>query len=149
MDTEIREAVRIIIERFRTHPEDFGDAYGSRFGWVFASAVRLKGEDFTDVLNEAEKAAIDEIYKDYKYRLFHARVMQSLLAEDAQYETRVEAQGKLTALPGGWVNAASQITRSALINTNQAQMTHSLDVELQRVKQQLMQVQGNSLKPTP
>ena len=145
MDTEIREAVRIIIERFRTHPDDFGDAYGSRFGWVFGMIVKSREDDFDDAFNEAERVALSKIEKEYKYRRFHAKVMQSLLAEDAQYEMR---EG-LSTVPGGWVNAASQITRSALINTNQTQMKHSLDVELQRVKQQLMQVQGNSLKPTP
>lgn len=137
--TEIREAVRIIIERFRAHPEEFGDEYGSKFGWVFGSTIRLKSEDFTDVLNEAEKAALDEIHKEHRYRLFHARVMQSLLG-DVQYEAKGEVQRGLTAVPGGgWVNPQSIYATAN--NINQAQLTHSFATAA-------MQVQGNSLKPT-
>ena len=131
--TEIREAVRIIIERYRNHPEEFVDEYNSKFGWVFSAAIKLKSENFIDVLNEAEKAAIDEIYKDYKYRHFHDRVMKALL-EDTQYEARVEAQGKLHPVQGGWVNPQA-IYGTTISNGGIGQ------------QYQLMEQQGSSLKP--
>lgn len=144
--TEIREAVRIIIERFRTHPEDFGDEYGSKFGWVFGSTLRLKSEDYTDVLNEAEKAALDEIYKEHRYRLFHARVMKALL-EDAQYEARVEAQGKLHPVQGGWVNPQA-IYGTTISNGGIGQQYQNPHQQLMHTAQMQMAQQGSSLKPS-
>ena len=153
--TEIREAVKIIIERYRNHPEEFEDGYGSKFGWVFGSGLRLKGEDFSDVFNEAEKAAIDEIYRDYKYRLFHARVMQALLG-DTQYEAKVEAQGKLHPMPGGWVNPQSIYATANNISGQQPLAAQQLIANQQQIAQQQlmntaqmqMERQGSSLKPS-
>lgn len=151
--TEIREAVRIIIERYRNHPEEFVDEYNSKFGWVFGVAVRLKSENFVDALNEAERAAIHEIYKDFKYRQFHDRVMQALLG-DTQYEAKVEAKnaqrGLMTTLPGGWVSpqsiyaTANNISGQQLI-ANQQQIAQQ---QLMNAAQMQMERQGSSLKPS-
>ena len=83
---ELREAVRIVIERMRTHPEDFYDNLNidknGRFTWIWG-VVNAKTERYTDWgLTEAEIAALREGYATLMYHKFHDRVLESLLNEE-------------------------------------------------------------------
>ena len=106
--TEIRDAVRIVIEQMREHPEEFELGDG-RFAWLHNTDLTKLG------LNAAEVEAFNAGMTDMRYKKFNARVLDSLLA-DADIPTK-----KIT------LDMIKQAT-VALGN---------------------MQVQGNSLKPTP
>lgn len=114
MDTSprIREAVKIIIERMKTNPEEF-ELHG-RFAW--AAKVDINNCGFT----KAEARALEIAQRDWKYRKFHNAVLESMLDDTAH-----------------WANTLD----TRLSTTSAAQITHSLAT-------QLMQVQGNSLKPS-
>lgn len=84
----MREAVTIILERMKSHPEEFEE--GGKFWWV---------EENLDVscLTEDERQAVTDAFKTFEYKQFHDRVMRSLLAQDAneEYTGRIKYDAKL------------------------------------------------------
>jgi len=119
MDTEVREAVQIVLDRMETHPEDFYDdlRINSRFAWVW-NAVRPNTE-YTYGLTDAEKSALVEGYQKIMYRKFHDRVLESLLNEPKQLEL-LEQQGsslkpptKLMPLTQGQMAVAKKLGLTA------------------------------------
>jgi len=72
--TEIRDAVKIIIEQMRDHPEEF-EVEGGRFVW-------LRNVDLTKLgLNAAEVKAFNAGMADMRYKKFNAMVLNSLLKD--------------------------------------------------------------------
>ena len=76
MDTgaEIRDAVKIVLQQMREHPEDFKDRSCS-FGWLYDADPTQLG------LNAAETEAFSAALADLRYRRFHDSVLNSMLEE--------------------------------------------------------------------
>ena len=119
MSNEIREAVKMVLTRMETHPEDFYDdmRIQSRFSWVW-NAIRPNTE-YTYGLTEAEISALTKSYKAIMYRKFHDRVLESMLSEPEQ-EERMERQGsslkpptKLMPLTQGQMAVAKKLGLTA------------------------------------
>lgn len=84
----MREAVKIVIDRMESHPEDFGPH--GKFGWFFNEPYAQKeGRFFTD----EEWEALKQAHKGLMYRWFSDRVMKSLL-DDRSQEWHQEMQAK-------------------------------------------------------
>ena len=79
---EIREAVKILVARFKTNPEDF--QYGGRFSWVvdIVRGVYPVGSGF-EALTDEEQGAIKAAAKAFLYDEFHSRVLE--LADRLSY----------------------------------------------------------------
>lgn len=80
MSTEIRDAVKIVIEQMGKYPEEFENKF-DRFGWLISTDLTLLG------LNEAETKAFNAALQDMRYRKFHGMVLSSML-EDHEIPTR-------------------------------------------------------------
>jgi hypothetical protein len=121
MSNEIREAVKMVLTRMETHPEDFftndllrTNASAPRFGWVWGV---LNGDRYG--LNEVEIDALKQGYDKVMYRNFHDRVLESLLNEPKQLEL-LEQQGsslkpptKLMPLTQGQMAVAKKLGLTA------------------------------------
>jgi hypothetical protein len=120
MSNEIREAVKMVLTRMETHPDDFfsNDLLrtnaSTRFGWVWGV---LNGDRYG--LNEAEIDALKRGYDEVMYRKFHDRVLESFLGSDEQDE-KMERQGsslkpptKLTTLTQGQMALAKKLGLTA------------------------------------
>ena len=79
----MREAVKIVIDRMESHPEDF-DLYG-KFRWVVEESYGIHGDN---MLTDTEMETFKQAHKELMYRRFHARVMKSLLDDGPQEEER-------------------------------------------------------------
>lgn len=98
MDTGMREAVQILLDRMKTNPEDF---FGNeeletqpRFGWVWLAITENEWPRWG--LSEAEIAAIKQGYNDLMYGRFHERVLATLLQdqdEPLSFQTVMARQG--------------------------------------------------------
>lgn len=74
---EIRDAVKIILARIETHPEDF--EYGGKLHWITKNdPANERG------LNAAEIAALALAVEKYNYGKFSRFVMESLLQDNAE-----------------------------------------------------------------
>lgn len=122
--TEIRDAVKIVIQQMRENPEEF-EHRAARFGWLQHVDTALLG------LNEAETKAYNAALAEMRYRKFNDAVLNAMLEDKeegtAKYTTEVRA-------PGAW---GTVDPRSIYGNT------------ISNVGQQykLMEQQGSSLKP--
>lgn len=72
----MREAVKILIDRMVSHPDDFRK--GGKLHWTVGGGMQ---EADARGLTEEEAKALHEAYQDCKYQLFHNSVMNSLLNE--------------------------------------------------------------------
>lgn len=70
--TEIRDAVKIVIQQMREHPEEFEDRH-SRFGWLQNVDTALLG------LNETETKAYNVALAEMRYRKFNDAVLNAML----------------------------------------------------------------------
>jgi hypothetical protein len=84
MADEIRDAVKIVIEQMRTHPEEFEDR-NSRFGWLNGADLTLLG------FNETEVKAFNAALADMRYKNFHEGVLNSMLMDENR--ASMERQG--------------------------------------------------------
>ena len=101
------QSVQVIIERLKSHPEDFfGDVVEGRLIGRHApkfNTIREKLDDLlTDpqdgkvyrlwYLNEDEKLALLEAYKEARRERFEAKVFHTLLTkpEESQYDTNID-----------------------------------------------------------
>ena len=120
MSNEIREAVKMVLTRMETHPDDFfsNDLLrtnaSTRFGWVWGV---LNGDRYG--LNEAEIDALKRGYDEVMYRKFHDRVLESFLGDERQDE-KMEQQGnslkpptKLMPLTQGQMAVAKKLGLTA------------------------------------
>jgi hypothetical protein len=103
MDTEVREAVKMVLTRMETHPGDFYDdlRLHSRFSWVW-NAVRPDTE-YNYGLTDAEISALFEGYQKVMYRKFHDRVLESFLGGDEQEEV-LEPQSRSLKYKSGYTD---------------------------------------------
>lgn len=110
MDTSprIREAVKIIIERMKTNPEEF-EGHG-RFAW--ASKVDVARCGFT----KAEARALEMAQREMQYQRFHKAVLEAMLDDNHGRTLKYSTENRYSF---GWTDA-----------------------------RQIMEVQGNSLKPS-
>lgn len=69
-------AVDVLIERMKTHPEEFFETGDKRGRWSF-----MYKEYFKDVLNESEKGRIHEALKVVRRMEFDALVVKELMKE--------------------------------------------------------------------
>ena len=70
--TEIRDAVKIVIQQMREHPEEFEDRR-ARFGWLQDTDITLLG------FNEAETKAYNAALAEMRYRHFNDAVLNAML----------------------------------------------------------------------
>ena len=104
MADEIRDAVKIVIEQMRTHPEEFEDR-NSRFGWLNGADLTLLG------FNEAEARAFNAALADMRYKNFHEGVLNSMLMDENR--ASMERQGSsLKYKPYQHTNPRIVFTRS-------------------------------------
>jgi hypothetical protein len=104
MADEIRDAVKIVIEQMRTHPEEFEDR-NSRFGWLNGADLTLLG------FNETEVKAFNAALADMRYKNFHEGVLNSMLMDENR--ASMERQGSsLKYKPYQHTNPRIVFTRS-------------------------------------
>lgn len=117
VNEEIRDAVKTILARMETHPEDF--EFGGKLHWITKSdPANERG------LNAAEIAALALAVEKYNYGKFSRFVMESLLSENedkVQYQEamRLDSSGNLgigTSLMGMGQQGNSLLTTA---QTNQ------------------------------
>ena len=95
--SEIREAVQIVIDRMRAHPEEF-TKHGKLY-WITLILDTPEGP-WRNGLNDAEMAALNKEYAEINYRIFHSNVMKSLLEEGAPPPMQRQGSSlKYTPLP--------------------------------------------------
>jgi hypothetical protein len=144
MDKEMMQSVRVIIERLKTNPEDFfGDMEGRLIGRHAPkfNDVREKLDDLllekTEhphrlwYLNEDEKLALLEAYKQARRERFEAKVFHTLLSKPDEAELNLATrqhpqtgkqlmQGWQGQVPGSiiapqnMINAATKILRDEM-----------------------------------
>jgi hypothetical protein len=95
MADEIRDAVKIVIEQMRTHPEEFEDR-NSRFGWLSGADLTLLG------FNEAEARAFNAALADMRYKNFHEGVLNSMLMDESR--APMERQGSSLKYKSGYTD---------------------------------------------
>ena len=124
--TEIRDAVKIVIQQMREHPEEF-EHRAARFGWLQHADTALLG------LNEAETRAFNVALAEMRYRKFNDAVLNAMLeakeGEDTtRYKTAIHASG-------AWGTVDPRSIYGTTTNNG-------------GIGQQLMEQQGSSLKPS-
>ena len=77
-DTDLNSGVQIILNRMKSHPEEFFDE-GGRWKWIFKDTLR-------EVLTEIEKAAIFEGLKQVRRHEITAKAAATVLRADEQDE---------------------------------------------------------------
>jgi hypothetical protein len=103
MAEEIRDAVKIVIEQMRTHPEEFQDR-NSRFGWLNGADLTLLG------FNKTEVKAFNAALADMRYKNFHEGVLNSMLMDENQ--ASMEQQGSSLKYRPGHTDPRVVFTRS-------------------------------------
>lgn len=77
-------AVNVLIERMKTHPEEFFEAGETRGRWTF-----MYKEYFKDSLTESEKGLIHEALRTVRRLEFDAMVFKELLRDEQEAQNRV------------------------------------------------------------
>lgn len=143
--TEIRDAVKIVIQQMREHPEEF-EHRAARFGWLQHVDTALLG------LNEAETKAYNAALAEMRYRKFNDAVLNAMLeAKEEEGTLKYNAQNRYA--PGAWGTVdPNSIYGNTISNVGQQyqnphqQLMHT--AQIQKVQHQLMEQQGSSLKPS-
>ena len=136
--TEIRDAVKIVIQQMREHPEDFEDRH-SRFGWLQNVDTALLG------LNETETKAYNTALSEMRYRKFNDAVLNAMLEakeeeDTTKYKTEVRA-------PSTWGTVDPRSIYGTSIGNGGIGNPYQ-NAAQQFTKHQLMEQQGSSLKPS-
>lgn len=125
MADEIRDAVKIVIEQMRTHPEEFEDR-NSRFGWLNGADLTLLG------FNETEVKAFNAALADMRYKNFHEGVLNSMLMDESR--APMERQGSsLKYTPSRVVFPTTQDVASVVSKLPEADL-QELKKNLQELK---------------
>lgn len=91
MTEEVREAVQILLNRMKSHPDDF--ERGGKFAWV-ASTLSGGSEHITGYgLTDHEVLAIRMGLDSLRYDKFHTQVMSTLLNEERVEDPFMKTQG--------------------------------------------------------
>lgn len=69
----LRDAVRILVERMRSHPDEFNS--GGRFFWI----IQAHTDGRLDFLTEAERQAFKQVLDAMRYEAFHNTIFSSVL----------------------------------------------------------------------
>jgi hypothetical protein len=78
-EQELSPAVKILVTRMETHPEEFFDEGGK---WKF-----MYKEYFRDVMTEYEKAMMHQAIKELRRKEFDAKVMSELMKDQVKERT--------------------------------------------------------------
>jgi hypothetical protein len=97
MSEELCDGVKMLIERMQTNPDDFD--YGSRLAEHQRMVDELfetpKGHQRLWFLNDAEKQALMNAYREMHRTKFTAGVVQSILAPEPQYDINMDRPYKI------------------------------------------------------
>lgn len=69
----MRDAVSILVERMRSHPEEFNS--GGKFFWV----IQAQTEGRLDFWTDAERYAFKQVFDEMRYRYFHDKIFSAVL----------------------------------------------------------------------
>jgi len=105
MADEIRDAVKIVIEQMRTHPEEF-EGRNSRFGWLNGADLTLLG------FNETEVKAFNAALADMRYKNFHEGVLNSMLMDENR--ASMERQGSSLKYKPGYTDPRVVLTQGQM-----------------------------------
>lgn len=78
-------AVDVLLERMKTHPEEFFESGEKRGRWSF-----MYKDYFKDSLNESEKGRIHEALRRVRRLEFDALVVKELMKEEVKPEAEAE-----------------------------------------------------------
>ena len=140
---DLNSGVQIILNRMKSHPEEFFDE-GGRWKWIFKDTLR-------EVLTEIEKAAIFEGLKQVRRHELTAKAAATVLRADEQEERDREVYKGFASAPvkaaGGPVNYGGSslvfntdhsITQKATITLGQEQINEDDIREIKKLTQQKM-----------
>jgi len=85
-------AVEVLVERMKTHPEEFFEAGEKRGRWAF-----MYRDYFKDCLTESEKGRIHESLRAVRRTEFDAMVVKELLRDEQIERQELERQMKAEA----------------------------------------------------
>ena len=92
-DEEKFSGVDTLIERMKTHPEEFFETGNEKRGrWAF-----MYKDYFRDSMTESEKGRLHEALKQVRRMEFDALVVKELMKEEQETDAMVEAAGLVTA----------------------------------------------------
>ena len=80
--------VNVLLERMKTHPEEFFESGERRGRWAF-----LYKDYFKDSMTESEKGRLHEALKQVRRMEFDALVVKELMKEAQETKEMVEAAG--------------------------------------------------------
>ena len=145
MSEETFSGVDILVERMRTHPEEFFESGEKRGRWSF-----MYKDYFKDCMTESEKGRIHEALKKVRRLEFDALVVKELMKDEAETEEKVKAAG-LQPAPKKLIMNPSQIAaakQQALANTTTT-LNAEFDARIKQVQedmhQKMIQRQWNSM----
>jgi hypothetical protein len=73
---------QILVERMKTHPEEFVDGFGNKWAQVMAMA--------NEWLPDEDKKAIGQAYKEARVSLFNETVLKTLAGENTPVEETIK-----------------------------------------------------------
>ena len=149
-DDDLNSGVQIILNRMKSHPEEFFDDAG-RWKWIFKDTLR-------EVMTEIEKAALYDGLKQVRRLELTSKAAATVLRADEQIEKDQEAMrigsngsfGIGTApvkAAGGpvnyggnslWINTDHSVTQKATITLGQEQINEDDIRELKSMANQRM-----------
>lgn len=121
---EVREAVRIVIDRLKTNPEDF--IHPGKFTWLTAVMMKDGRIPIDELgLNDTEESELAKAFDAMMYERFHNRVLASLLADESNPNPLNKQYQKyqIDMLQAAMQNTAmqhpyGQYNQQALLNSN-------------------------------
>lgn len=109
-DEETFSAVEVLIERMKTHPEEFFEGSKGRWGFMYR-------DYFRDCLAESEKGRIHEALRAVRRIEFDAMVVKELMRDEQAERQELEKQMKTEA----HVQAMTTAAKHGLLNNYQNQ----------------------------
>jgi hypothetical protein len=104
-DYDLNDGVQIILNRMKTNPEEFFDATGGRWSWIYKDTLR-------EVMTEIEKAAIFEALKTVRRLEITSRAASTVL----RAATDEKEQAEKDRIHGGLYGSTASITTSSFGN---------------------------------
>lgn len=104
-DYDLNDGVQIILNRMKTNPEEFFDATGGRWSWIYKDTLR-------EVMTEIEKAAIFEALKTVRRLEITSRAASTVL----RAATDEKEQAEKDRIYGGLYGSTTGVTTSSFGN---------------------------------
>jgi hypothetical protein len=82
-DYDLNDGVQIILNRMKTNPEEFFDATGGRWAWIYKDTLR-------EVMTEIEKAAVFEALKAVRRLEITSRAAATVLRSEENEKEQAE-----------------------------------------------------------